>query len=291
MYSPLHRKDIYWWLIRRSARGQKIADIVSDNITLSAAPPTIFSRAVDPIKLRSTRVKYITGYTIDISSYDTVKDETTLKGLPGKITEIPTIVVPQSLDTDGPFSEIVVPEYFPPGSIMLFETHLVGLDPGLDKFCALGAEQAFKDLNLVELNVVLFRSEGEERDATKGEIGAYDVPGIGKLVYCGLEGWMHPLRHVIRFNDLGHSLCAHLRQGTWAFDYISGRLTKYVVCSIRGSYSCRCTDLSSPTKAGRYIPKLREAGNLVQRTFRQNKSSGAAILETEILCDHHIGGL
>ena len=118
---------------------------------------------------------------------------------------------------------------------MLFETLLEGLDPGLDQFCASEAEQAFKDLNLVELNVVLYRCEGEERDATGGEIGAYDVPGIGKLVYCGLEGWMHPLRHIIRFNDLGHPLCAHLRQGTWAFDYISGRLSKYVVCFI-GSF-------------------------------------------------------
>lgn len=184
--------------------------------------------AVEPIKLRSTRVKYVTGYTIDISSYETVKGGTTLRGLPGQITEIPTIVVPQGHDTEGPLSEIIVPQYFPPGSFMLFETHLEGLDHGLDQFCSSGAEQAFRDLNLVELNVVLFRCEGEERDATKGEIGAYEVPGIGKLVYCGLEGWMHPLRHIIRYNDLGHPLCANLRQGTWAFDYISGRLSKYV---------------------------------------------------------------
>jgi len=126
---------------------------------------------------------------------------------------------------------------------MLFETRLEGLDPGLDQFCASGAEQAFKDLNLVELNVVLYRCEGEERDATEGEIGAYDVPGIGNLVYCGLEGWMHPLRHIIRFNDLGHPLCAHLRQGTWAFDYITGRLSKYVVCFIGSFPSCQGADL------------------------------------------------
>jgi len=215
---------------------------LSDTITPFGARLTVFSCTVDPIKLRSTRVKYITGYTIDIPSYETVKDETTLKGLPGKITEIPTIVVPQGLDADGPFSEIVIPQYFPPGSIMLFETHLEGLDPGLDRFCASGAEQAFRDLNLVELNVILFRCEGEERDATKGEIGVYDVPGMGKLVYCGLEGWMHPLRHIIKFNDLGHPLCGHLRQGTWAFDYISGRLSKYVVRAVRDS-SCILTRL------------------------------------------------
>lgn len=153
---------------------------------------------------------------------------------------------------------------------MLFETRLEGLDSGLDQFCASEAEQTFKDLNLVELNVILFRCEGEERDATKGEIGAYDVPGIGKLVYCGLEGWMHPLRHIIKFNDLGHPLCAHLRQGTWAFDYISGRLTKYVVCYITCSPGCWYTDPGSPAKADRYVPEPREARSLVQRTLRQN---------------------
>lgn len=206
-----------------------------------------FSYAVDPIKLRSTRVKYITGYTIDIPSYETVKDGTTLRGLPGKITEIPTIIAPKGTDTEGPYSEIIVPEYFPPGSIMLFETHLEGLDPGLDQLCASGAEQAFKDLNLVELNVILFRCEGEERDATKAEIGAYDIPGIGKLVYCGLEGWMHPLRHIIRYNDLGHPLCANLRQGTWAFDYISGRLSKYVfrfICTFHIGHALNWVTLS-----------------------------------------------
>ena len=62
--------------------------------------------------------------------------------------------------------------------------------------------------------------------ATDGQFGAYDVPGLGKLVYCGLQGWMAPLRRIMQYNDLGHPLCAHLREGTWALDYISNRLLK-----------------------------------------------------------------
>lgn len=139
---------------------------------------------------------------------------------------MPTVVPPQGLDGEGPFSEIVVPESFPPGSIMLFETQMVELDTDLDTFCASGAQEAFGELDLVDLNVVLHRAEGEERDATKGEIGAYDIPGSGKLVYCGLEGWMHPLRHIMRYNDMGHPLCGHLRDGAWALDYIQSRLAK-----------------------------------------------------------------
>jgi glycogen debranching enzyme len=109
---------------------------------------------------------------------------------------------------------------------MIFATQLEGLDPTLDQSCASGAEDAFQDLDLVDLNILLFRAEGEELDATGGEIGVYDVPGIGKLKYCGLEGWMHPLKHIIQHNDLGHPLCGHLREGAWALDYTSRRLFK-----------------------------------------------------------------
>ena len=183
---------------------------------------------VTPIKLRRTKAKFIYGAHIEFGSYDIDNDPNTLRGLPGKLVDIPEVVVPQGLDNEGPYAEILVPEYFPPGSFMVFQTQLQGLDASLDEFCSQGAEAAFGDLSLVDLNVVLHRAEGEERDATNGEIGTYAVPGIGNLVYCGLEGWMHPLRHIMRYNDLGHPLCAHLREGTWAFDYVHSRLIKYV---------------------------------------------------------------
>ncbi|EMD39051.1 glycoside hydrolase family 13 protein [Gelatoporia subvermispora B] len=183
---------------------------------------------IDPIKLRGTKAKFIYGAHIAISSYDIRDDPNLLRGLPGKLVDMPTVVVPQGLDSEGPYAEIVVPEYFPPGSIMVFETHLQTLDPTLEKFCASGADDAFGDLNLVDLNVVLHRANGEERDATDGRIGTYDIPGLGNLTYCGLEGWMHPLRHIMRYNDLGHPLCAHLREGTWAFDYVHSRLSGQV---------------------------------------------------------------
>ena len=96
----------------------------------------------------------------------------------------------------------------------------------MDAHCVNGATEAFADLDLVDLNVILFRADGEERDATGGKDGTYNVPGLSNLVYCGLEGWMHPLRHVMRYNDLGHPLCGHLRDGFWAFEYIIDRLER-----------------------------------------------------------------
>ncbi|KAI0078663.1 glycoside hydrolase family 13 protein [Panus rudis PR-1116 ss-1] len=181
---------------------------------------------IDPIKLRRTKAKFIYGAHVDFSSYDISNDANYLKGMAAKLVELPEVVAPQGLDNDGPYGEIVVPDYFPPGSVMIFETQLQGADPSLDAFCSSGAEGAFGQLDLVDLNVVLHRAEGEERDATSGEIGSYNVPGLGNLTYCGLEGWMHPLRHIMRYNDLGHPLCGHLREGTWAMDYIPARLFK-----------------------------------------------------------------
>lgn len=182
--------------------------------------------AVNPIKLRRTRAKFVLGATLEISAYAVPKDPSTIRGLPSKLVDIPEIIVPQGLDSEGPYSEIIVPEFFPPSSIMIFETYLQDLDTELDTFCLTGAQEVFGELDLVDLNAVLFRADGEERDATDGEYGVYDIPGSGKLVYCGLEGWMHPLRHIMRYNDLGHSLCGHLREGTWAMDYIHARLIR-----------------------------------------------------------------
>ncbi|KAJ3850530.1 glycoside hydrolase family 13 protein [Lentinula lateritia] len=175
---------------------------------------------ISPIKLRRTRAKFIMGASIDITSYNVSADAKTLKGLPHKLVEMSPVVVPQGLDDESPYSEIIVPEYFPPGSIMLFETHLQDHDASLEEFVVSNSQEIFGNLGLVELNVVLYRADGEERDATNGQFGVYDVPGLGRLTYCGLEGWMHPLRHIMRHNDLGHPLCEHLRKGTWSLDYV-----------------------------------------------------------------------
>ncbi|KAF9525972.1 glycoside hydrolase family 13 protein [Crepidotus variabilis] len=180
---------------------------------------------IEPIKLRRTKAKFIYGATLSIPSYEASKDPKQLKGLPSELNELAPVISPQGLDHEGPFTEIIVPEYFPPGSIMVFETQLQQFDADLDTFCTTGAQEAFADVDLVDLNVILHRSDVEERDATAGVFGTYDIPGSGKLVYCGLEGWMHPLRHIMRYNDLGHPLCGHLREGSWALDYIHKRLS------------------------------------------------------------------
>lgn len=106
------------------------------------------------------------GATLDIPSYETPVDAKILRGLPSTLVDLSPVVAVQGSDHDGPYSEIVVPDKFPPGSIMLFATQLQGADPTLDEFCKSGVDEAFKDLNVIDLNVLLFRCDGEEKDAT-----------------------------------------------------------------------------------------------------------------------------
>ena len=195
----------------------------------------IVSVVVSPIKLRRTKARFILGSSINVTSYEVI-DEHLLRGLPSSLVNIDPVQPNEATDHEGPYSEIVVPDYFPPGSVMIFETQLQGIDPDLDTFCRAGVDEAFADLDFVDLNVILHRAEGEELDVTGGAISAYDVPGMGKLTYCGLEGWMHPLRHIMKFNDLGHPLCGNLRDGAWSMDYIHGRLIQYVDIFIRFPY-------------------------------------------------------
>ncbi|KAG6335732.1 hypothetical protein ID866_3356 [Astraeus odoratus] len=178
-----------------------------------------------PSELVRTKAKFICGFAIDIPSYDTPDDQEKIKGLHARLVDLPEVPIEQKTRGNESFCSFGPPEYFPPGSIMIFETQLEDVDLELDRFCMSDAQAAFDGLDLVDLNVVLYRADGEERDATDGESGVYNLPGIGRLSYCGLEGWMHPLRHIIQHNDLGHALCENLRRGTWALDYVVSRLS------------------------------------------------------------------
>ncbi|XP_047352700.1 glycogen debranching enzyme [Vespa velutina] len=79
-------------------------------------------------------------------------------------------------------------------------------------------------MDLVDLNKAIYRCDQEERDETSNKFGVYDIPGYGPLVYAGLQGVISVLADIRPNNDLGHPLCANLRQGNWLMDYIWQRL-------------------------------------------------------------------
>jgi len=182
-----------------------------------------------PVHLPGTRAKCIGSWRLEVDQSQEAKDKTWgdkqyLRGLPSATKDIRGVKV----ENQGDDTTITVPEAFPPGSIAVFETWVPSAEhsEGLDKYVTSGARAAFKDLKLRDLNFVLYRADGEEKDVSGGKDGVYAIPNHGPLVYAGLQGWWSVLRDVIRNNDLGHPICQHLRDGQWALDYIVGRLQR-----------------------------------------------------------------
>ena len=78
-------------------------------------------------------------------------------------------------------------------------------------------------LSLLDFNMLLYHSEGEEMELGGG---LYDIPGYGKTVYAGLQGFVSILENIRRNNDLGHALCNNIREGNWMLEFIAKRLAK-----------------------------------------------------------------
>lgn len=181
---------------------------------------------LSPVELNGTEVKTEFAYTLKVTG-EYKKDDKYLTGIPTKVEEIES---PQ-VDFDGSNTVIRVNESFVPGSIAVFSTNVPSANANLDKFVKEGAVEASLDLDLYDLNAVLYKCEPEERDASGGQEGTYYIPGYGSLVYAGLEGWIAVLKDVIWNNNLAHPICNHLREGLWAADYIVNRLEKYAELS------------------------------------------------------------
>ncbi|EGP86042.1 glycogen debranching enzyme [Zymoseptoria tritici IPO323] len=183
-----------------------------------------------PQWLTGTKAKLLGAWNLEVDQSEEAKkaaaNDKVLRGVPSKTKDLRGVTV----EARGDDTVISVPSVFPPGSIAIFETWIPGAEhsEGLDKYLTTSARQAFKDCNLNDINAIMYRADSEEHAMSHGADGVYTVPGIGPLVYCGLQGWWSVLREVVNHNDLGHPICNHLREGQWALDYIVGRLDKLV---------------------------------------------------------------
>jgi glycogen debranching enzyme len=123
---------------------------------------------------------------------------------------------------NGDDTVISIPDFFPPGSIALFEIWIPTAEhaEGLDKYLVSGADEAFGELDYINLNFVLYRCDAEERDFSGGKDGVYNIPDHGPLVYAGLQGWWSVLENIVKYNELGQPLCNHPRADQWALDFV-----------------------------------------------------------------------
>ncbi|KAH9902057.1 glycoside hydrolase family 13 protein [Xylariomycetidae sp. FL2044] len=185
--------------------------------------------AFSAVHLGGTKARHLGSWMLEVDATDEAKkevenDKKFLRGLPSRVVDVPGI----RMEVKGDETVITVRDQFPPGSIALFETWIPAAEhsTGLDNYVTSGAKVAMADLDLVDLNFLLYRCEAEERDGSDGKDGVYNIPGSGDLVYAGLQGWWSLLKDIIKDNNLAHPLCQNLRDGQWALDFTVGRLER-----------------------------------------------------------------
>ncbi|KAK9771333.1 putative Glycogen debranching enzyme [Seiridium cardinale] len=185
--------------------------------------------AFNAVHLTGTKARHLGSWMLEVEAgeeaqKDVLNDKKYLRGLPSRVIDVPGI----RMEVKGDETTITVRDKFPPGSIALFETWIPAAEhsAGLDNYVTSGAKEAMAELDTVDLNFLLYRCDAEERDGSGGNDGTYDIPGHGKIVYAGLQGWWSILKDVIKDNNLGHPLCQNLRDGQWALDYTLGRLER-----------------------------------------------------------------
>lgn len=240
------------------------------------------------------------------------KSDTEIFGIPSKVRDI---IEPQVNQTDEGAEILTSNDNFPPGAIAVFSTEISGVSKELDEYIRKDALEASKDLLLFDLNNVLFKCENEEREALKGSDGVYVIPGVGPLVYAGLEGWNLAMRQVVWNNDLGLPLCDHLRAGTWACDFIVGRLNKFnsspgvaklqqwlhdrmekiktVPFSLRPRYFCLVVGIAYELARFRALRLMSltcvaEATNFVQRLAMTSVQMMGALPETSLVVKENV---
>ncbi|XXG94514.1 hypothetical protein Hte_000771 [Hypoxylon texense] len=185
--------------------------------------------AFSAVHLGGTKARHLGSWMLEVNASEEAKrevesDKKYLRGLPSRVVDVPGI----RLEVKSDETVITVRDKFPPGSIALFETWIPAAEhsSGLDTYVTSGAKEVMAELDLIDLNFLLYRCDAEERDGSSGRDGTYDIPGYGKIVYAGLQGWWSLLKDIIRDNNLAHPLCQNLRDGQWALDYTVGRLER-----------------------------------------------------------------
>ncbi|KAF5573384.1 glycogen debranching enzyme [Fusarium pseudocircinatum] len=182
-----------------------------------------------PVHLTGTKARHLGSWMLEVdageeATQQVLGDKKFLRGLPSRVKDVPGI----RMEINGDDTTITVRDKFPPGSIALFETWIPAAEhsSGLDNYVTSGSKAAWNELSLTDLNFLMYRCEAEERAESDGRDGVYDIPGHGKLVYAGLQGWWSLLKNIIKDNNLAHPLCQNLRDGEWALDYIIARLQR-----------------------------------------------------------------
>lgn len=98
-------------------------DIISRSLVVQIKDLAKYT-TVKPAKLSRTKVTYLFGASIKTHFDQWSNDPKLHKGIPSELVEISAPEIRTGKDSDGDYSEIVVPDEFPPGSIMVLATDM-----------------------------------------------------------------------------------------------------------------------------------------------------------------------
>ncbi|GMM38938.1 bifunctional 4-alpha-glucanotransferase/amylo-alpha-1,6-glucosidase [Saccharomycopsis crataegensis] len=180
--------------------------------------------SLKPITFHGSKITHEFAYTLKKVG-DPKASDAYIPSIPVEVQELESPQFEYNPETNE--TTVTLPKYFPRGSIAVFRTQYLDFNEELDKYLQEGAIEASKDLNLYDLNALLYKCESEERDASAGRDGNYNIPKYGHLVYSGLQGWISAIKDAINENDLSHPFCKNVREGVWSLDYIVNRTLKY----------------------------------------------------------------
>jgi glycogen debranching enzyme len=152
---------------------------------------------------------------------------------------------PNSPDYTG-FHTIEFTENFRPGSVVVLQVSLlpqirqsiINIQQLINQFSNPTSQfnQIIKELTLVDLERILYRSSLEEQADGKG-FDVYSIHDYGKLIFCGIQGIISILEKIRLQNELKHPLVINLKQGNWLMDYTANRLKAHTntkqVCFIQ----------------------------------------------------------
>ena len=100
-----------------------------------------------------------------------------------------------------------------------------------------------QNLDLCDINLVLYKCEREELDNTKGERGNYSFDNFGPLCYAGISH-LHKKLNEFKLNKENNTILDNIRAGDWLLDYTIKRYKDQpnlrniynILCSIMDNY-------------------------------------------------------
>lgn len=84
------------------------------------------------------------------------------------------------------------------------------------------------DLNLEQLNHILWRSGPEELDISNQKRDVYRVPNTPGFNYAGIGGLVIEFKKLVNKNALSGPIIDNIRSGNWLLDYTKDRLARFV---------------------------------------------------------------